>query len=202
MLADNTPMLAEIRHAHASCESDWGVRRKLRRHNDGGRQSMSGRDRGCGGERDYGASVAWRWSSSPSSRRCCLLILAGMLGFGRVLFYWIDANHLANEAARWATVDSNPHAPSRRSRSTSGTPARRSSRRRQRLHRLAERYAEIGDPVRVRVQKPFSFIPIVNMFDITVRATSTQRIERFDNGTSAHELQRRRVRRHPGTVLT
>ena len=33
---------------------------------------------------------------------------AGLLGFGRVFFYWIEANHPANETARWATVDQNP----------------------------------------------------------------------------------------------
>ena len=40
-----------------------------------------------------------------------LLLVAGMLGFGRALFYWIEANHLANETARWAVVDraSRPH---------------------------------------------------------------------------------------------
>ena len=37
-----------------------------------------------------------------------LLLVAGMLGFGRVLFYWISANHLANETARWAVVDRAP----------------------------------------------------------------------------------------------
>jgi Flp pilus assembly pilin Flp len=114
-----------------------------------------------------------------------LLILAGMLGFGRVLFYWIDANHLANEAARWAVVDRNPYAPATlqeyiRDSGTQefagdvrvcidfpngGTP-------------------QIGDPVRVRVQKPFSFVPIVNMFDVTVKASATQRIERLANGVS------------------
>ena len=39
-----------------------------------------------------------------------LVIVAGLLGFGRVFFYWIGANHLANETARWAVVDRNPDA--------------------------------------------------------------------------------------------
>ncbi len=34
-----------------------------------------------------------------------VLIIAGILSFGRVFFYWIEANHLANETARWAVVD-------------------------------------------------------------------------------------------------
>ena len=34
-----------------------------------------------------------------------VLIIVGILSFGRVFFYWIEANHLANETARWAVVD-------------------------------------------------------------------------------------------------
>ena len=38
-----------------------------------------------------------------------VLIIVGILSFGRVFFYWIEANHLANETARWAVVDQNPY---------------------------------------------------------------------------------------------
>ena len=37
-----------------------------------------------------------------------LLLLLGMLEFGRVFNYWIDENHMANVAARWAAVNTNP----------------------------------------------------------------------------------------------
>ena len=37
-----------------------------------------------------------------------LLLMIGMLEFGRVFNYWIDETHLANAAARWAAVDRNP----------------------------------------------------------------------------------------------
>ena len=40
-----------------------------------------------------------------------MVIVAGLLGFGRVFFYWIQANHVANETARWAAVDHNPWRP-------------------------------------------------------------------------------------------
>ena len=40
-----------------------------------------------------------------------LLIVAGLLSFGRVFFYWIEANHMASETARWAVVDRNPYGP-------------------------------------------------------------------------------------------
>ena len=57
-----------------------------------------------------------------------LMIVVGLLGFGRVFFYWIQANHVASETARWAIVDRNPYAPS--GASLPARAARRSSSRR------------------------------------------------------------------------
>jgi Flp pilus assembly protein TadG len=37
-----------------------------------------------------------------------LLILLGMLDFGKAFNYWNDETHLAAEGARWAVVNSNP----------------------------------------------------------------------------------------------
>jgi len=37
-----------------------------------------------------------------------LVLLFGMLDFGRAFNYWIDTTHLANEGARWAVVNSVP----------------------------------------------------------------------------------------------
>jgi Flp pilus assembly protein TadG len=37
-----------------------------------------------------------------------LVLLFGMIDFGRAFNYWIDATHLANEGARWAVVNKNP----------------------------------------------------------------------------------------------
>ena len=37
-----------------------------------------------------------------------LVILFGMLDFGKAFNYWIDETHLANAAARWAAVNHNP----------------------------------------------------------------------------------------------
>jgi len=37
-----------------------------------------------------------------------LVLLLGVIEFGRVLNYWVDETHLANVAARWAAVDKNP----------------------------------------------------------------------------------------------
>ena len=38
-----------------------------------------------------------------------LLLVIGIISFGRAMFAWIDANHLANETARWAAVNHNPY---------------------------------------------------------------------------------------------
>ena len=37
-----------------------------------------------------------------------LLLLFGLLDFGKAFNYWIDETHLANEGARWAVVNKNP----------------------------------------------------------------------------------------------
>jgi TadE-like protein len=38
-----------------------------------------------------------------------LLLILGMLDFGKAFNYWIDETHLANEAARWAAVNVLPN---------------------------------------------------------------------------------------------
>jgi Flp pilus assembly protein TadG len=37
-----------------------------------------------------------------------LVLLFGLIDFGKAFNYWIDETHLANEGARWAVVDKNP----------------------------------------------------------------------------------------------
>src|SRR5919201_6035109 len=37
-----------------------------------------------------------------------LLLILGMIDFGKAINYWIDETHLANEGARWAAVNKNP----------------------------------------------------------------------------------------------
>ena len=55
-----------------------------------------------------------------------LLLLLGMIDFGKAINYWIDETHLANEGARWAAVNKNPGSGSGLTvRSTSPTTAPR-----------------------------------------------------------------------------
>ena len=37
-----------------------------------------------------------------------LLLIVGMIEFGKAFNYWLSLNHLANETARWAAVDTSP----------------------------------------------------------------------------------------------
>jgi Flp pilus assembly pilin Flp len=115
-----------------------------------------------------------------------MLIVAGVLAFGRVFFYWIDANHLANETARWAVVDRNPYAPTTLQQHVQTS----SSVEFQGDVKVCIDFPDgstpsVGDRVRVRVQKPFYFVPLFDIAPITIRGTSTMRIERFAGaGTS------------------
>jgi hypothetical protein len=111
-----------------------------------------------------------------------LMIVAGLLGFGRVLFYWIEANHLANETARWAVVDRNPYGSTlQQNVLDSGTVEWGDAR--VCIDFPEGGTPELGDAVRVRVQKPFAFVPILGIAPITIRGSSTMRIERFANNT-------------------
>jgi hypothetical protein len=107
-----------------------------------------------------------------------VLIIAGLLSFGRVFFYWIEANHLASETARWAVVDRNPYAPTSLQEHARNTSSKE-------FHDSVKvcisfpEGAEVGKPVLVKVQKPFSLVPILNAGTITIRGSSEMRVERF-----------------------
>jgi len=120
-----------------------------------------------------------------------MLIVAGLLAFGRVLFYWIEANHLANETARWAAVDqspdpakypqTNPNHLQQYALDAGGTVEFRDAK--VCINYLgANPTPQPGDPVQVTIAKPFSFVPILGIAPITIRGEATMRIERFANG--------------------
>lgn len=112
-----------------------------------------------------------------------MLIVAGLLAFGRVLFYWVEANHLVNETARWAAVDRRPD-PGQTlqayARSSGGTVEFGDAK--VCIATPDGGTAAIGGPIQVRITKPFSFVPILGIAPIKIRAEATMRIERFANG--------------------
>lgn len=113
-----------------------------------------------------------------------LVIVVGLLLFGRVFFYWIEANHLANETARWAVVDRNPYAPGQTLQE--GARSGGQTNEFEDNTRVCIDFPEggtldLGDPVRVRVQQTFS---VLGGWDIVIRGSSTMRIERLTNTTT------------------
>lgn len=116
-----------------------------------------------------------------------MLIVAGVLAFGRLLFYWIEANHLANETARWAAVDRLPPGASSLQQyvlDSGGTVEFRDAK--VCIRTPDGSAAEIGGPIEIQIAKSFSFVPILGIAPITIRGEATMRIERFGggNGTS------------------
>src|SRR5262245_60412347 len=108
-----------------------------------------------------------------------LLFVAGLITFGRIFFYWIDSNHLANETARWAAVDHNPYAPTTLQRHVldSGTLEFQDANV---CINFEDATPAVGEFLTVKVQKPFHFLPILEIGRITIRAASTQRMESFE----------------------
>ena len=84
-----------------------------------------------------------------------LLIVAGLLAFGRVFFYWIEANHLASETARWAVVDRNPYSPSSLQQHVRGSVVQLGiAKSTAKISALAEALSDgdVGDTIQFRVQ--------------------------------------------------
>ena len=107
-----------------------------------------------------------------------MIIVAGMLGFGRVFFYWIQANHVANETARWAIVDRNPYAPTTlQAHGANSASGEFNSNTTVCITREGDK--NLGAPLKVTVSKPFTFVPILEIGKITIQAASTMRIERL-----------------------
>ena len=114
-----------------------------------------------------------------------LVIVVGLLSFGRVLFYWIEANHVASETARWAIVDQNPFT----GQTLQEHAARSSTNEFESNVKVCISLpdgAVLGQRLVVKVQKPFSLLPILGAGTITIRGSSTMRIENFNgpNGAS------------------
>jgi hypothetical protein len=116
-----------------------------------------------------------------------LLVLLGIMDFGRALNYWINQTHLANQGARWAVVNRNPGEPSDSLQQyllTQGATAE--------LREIAEVCIElpdgdlVGDPVVVRVESEFSFtlvdaaltiVGLDGVGDVGMTGSSTMRLE-------------------------
>jgi hypothetical protein len=116
-----------------------------------------------------------------------MLLLLGMLDFGKAFNYWIDETHLAHTGARWAAVDRFPGTGSLQQYvQEQGDTAELRSRASVCVefpHNPATgTSAKVGDPVKVTVGMPYRWLGFVSATlgidtEITIRATSTMRLE-------------------------
>jgi TadE-like protein len=116
-----------------------------------------------------------------------VVVIAGILAFGLIFFYWLDANRLASETARWAAVDSNPFDPLTLQQHIQEEVPNGMKDASVCISFPGDGESdpdprEIGDPVQVTVQKTVSLVPILGLGDVPIRASATRRIERFANG--------------------
>jgi hypothetical protein len=132
-----------------------------------------------------------------------LLLVVGIIQFGIGLNFWLDQQRIANQGARWAVVNAWPNCP-RAPVSPPPTPCTGATvgpgnsletyLKTQALSKglrnsvvVSVCYPDDGDtqtprasagtPVRVRLQSPFDFAPIVGLGTITLRADATMRLE-------------------------
>jgi Flp pilus assembly protein TadG len=118
-----------------------------------------------------------------------LLLLLGMADFGRAFNYWIDENHLANVAARWAAVDKNPGPDGTLQKSILGqadTSALReggggSEPAEVCIEFLGEQ--EVGEPVKATVTYDYHWMPFISqaiggITSTTITGSATMRIEK------------------------
>ena len=121
-----------------------------------------------------------------------LLLVAGIIQFGIGLNYWLDLQRVSNQGARWAAVNNWPPDCLRGSASCPSPNTLQES-----LVRMAiadglqdsvqvevcypltsgATEAAIGDPVRVRMETPFTFVPILGIGTINLRGEATMRLE-------------------------
>lgn len=116
-----------------------------------------------------------------------LLLVLGILDFGRALNYWIDTNHLANATARWAAVDKNPgpgdtlqdsiqqeaNTTELREGGTNSVPTPASV-----CISFPNGSAEVGDPVEATVSVDYSWMPFLDLVTSDLESSATMRLER------------------------
>jgi Flp pilus assembly protein TadG len=118
-----------------------------------------------------------------------LLLLFGMLEFGRAFNYWIDETHLANEGARWAAVNKNPgsgtlqqyiqqqaNTAELRDGGTTSVPSPLEI-----CITFPNGTANVGDPVHVTASATYNWLPFLGtrlgVTQTTISGSSTMRLE-------------------------
>ena len=113
-----------------------------------------------------------------------LVLVFGILDFGKAFNYWIDQTHLANSGARWAVVDRNPGEDDGLSLQEYVKSLGNTSELRGGMTvcvSFPEGTSDVGDPVRVTVSYPFDWMPFLDsrlgITSTTIDSTATMRLE-------------------------
>jgi hypothetical protein len=129
-----------------------------------------------------------------------LLLLFGMIHFGKAFNYWNDATHLSAEAARFAVVNRKPDPGSAVSlqaqiRGQADTPELRNggtaavAAPARVCIDFPNGTSNVGDPVRVQMSFTYSWLPLIGnqigTLQTTINATSVMRIEAAPSNYSA-----------------
>jgi Flp pilus assembly protein TadG len=120
------------------------------------------------------------------------LLVGGIIQFGLAINYWMDMQRIANQGARWAAVARYPLPDGTSCPSASSTCATMSLQ--DSLAAQAEAQTldprvsicfpnstngvgTVGEPVQVRLETGFSFVPILGIGTVTLGADAEMRIE-------------------------
>jgi Flp pilus assembly protein TadG len=124
-----------------------------------------------------------------------VLLLFGMLDFGKAFNYWIDETHLANEGARWAVVNRNPGGGSLQQylvdqattdelrnggTASIANPA-------EVCISFPNGTSNVGDPVLVTVSATYNWLPVIGLdaAETTITGSSHMRLEALPTNYSA-----------------
>lgn len=120
-----------------------------------------------------------------------MLVLIGMLDFGKAYNYWIDQTHLANEGARWAAVNKNPGGISMSLQQYIASKANTDELKSGGTINISNALgvciafpavsSNVGDPVEVRVSTTYKWLPIIgnkiSILQTTINGSATMRLE-------------------------
>jgi len=121
-----------------------------------------------------------------------VVLLFGMLDFGKGFNYWIDATHLANEGARWAVVNKNPSTSGQtlqqyiRDQATTGELRDGGTDSIQDALKVCITFpsgtSNVGDPVKVTVSTTYRWLSVLTaevpgLADTEIRGSATMRLE-------------------------
>jgi len=121
-----------------------------------------------------------------------LMIVVGIIQFAIALNFWLDMQRIANQGARWAVVNEYPGCPRTGPNTPTCTPTLQNYLASQKVaqgENLTVRICfplgsgTVGNPVKVKISQPLSFMRIVSAFtpdrilSFTLRAEATMRLE-------------------------